>query len=139
MCAAKTQPTAVTLTEFLDALPEQKRRADCAALAAMMAEVTGEPAVLWGSSIVGFGRYRLRYADGSEAEWPIIGFSPRKNDLTLYLVLDLERTEALLARLGRHKTSKVCLYLKKLADVDNSVLLQLIQDSVAAMEPRRIR
>lgn len=139
MAEAKTKPTKVSLTEFLDAMPEQKRRADCETIAAMMQQATGEPPVLWGSSIVGFGTYLVDYANGSQAEWPLIGFSPRKQDITLYVMFGADSHAALLARLGKHRTSKVCLYVKRLADLDLAVLRQLIVDTVAAMEPVRVR
>lgn len=139
MAEAKTRPTKVSLKEFLDSLPEQKRRADCETIAAMMQQATGEPPVLWGSSIVGFGTYLVSYANGTQAEWPLIGFSPRKQDITLYVMFGEDSHADLLARLGKHRTSKVCLYVKRLADLDLDVLQQLIADTVAAMEPVRVR
>jgi Domain of unknown function (DU1801) len=139
MAEAKTQPTRVPLAEFLATVADPARRADCETIAQIMQQVTGEPAVMWGSSIVGFGRYRQLYANGKEADWPVIGFSPRKNDLTLYLMSDAKGYAALLARLGKHKTSKACLYLKSLKDVDQAVLRQMVEVSVAGMEPRRVR
>lgn len=139
MAEAKTQPTKVSLKAFLDAMPEQKRRADCETIAAMMQQATGEPPVIWGSSIVGFGTYLVHYANGSQAEWPLIGFSPRKQDITLYVMFGEDSHAELLARLGKHRTSKVCLYIKRLAGLDLDALRQLIVDTVAAMEPRRVR
>lgn len=139
MAEAKTQPTKVSLKEFLDKLPDQKRRADCEAVAAMMQAATGEPPVLWGSSIVGFGTYLVRYANGTQADWPLVGFSPRKQDFTLYVMLGLDSHGELLAKLGKHRTGKSCLYIKNLASVDRGVLQQLIVDTVAAMEPLRVR
>ena len=133
----KTRPTGTTLQEFLAGVADPARRADCAAVAASMQQATGEPAVIWGSSIVGFGRYRYRYGSGREADWPLVGFAARKNDLTLYLVFD--GSEALLAKLGKHKTGKGCLYLKSLADVDQRVLAEMIARSVAARESQRVR
>ena len=96
-----------------------------------MREATGASPALWGPSIVGFGSYRYVYPSGREGEWPIIGFSPRKANLVLYLAQASEQRAPLLARLGKHKTGKACLYLNKLSDVDLSVLKQLIADSVA--------
>lgn len=139
MAEAKTQPTKVSLKEFLDAMPDQKRRADCETVAAMMQTATGEPPVLWGSSIVGFGTYLVRYANGTQADWPLIGFSPRKQDFTLYIMFGLDSHAELLARLGKHRTSKACLYVKRLADLDLAVLKQLIDNTVVAMEPLRVR
>jgi len=138
MSEPKTRPTKVTLKEFLASVADVQRRADCKVVADMMQAATGEKAVLWGASIVGFGRHLISYANGSEAEWPIVGFSPRKNDLTLYIMPGFSRHDELLARLGKHKTGKSCLYLKRLADIDTAVLDELIRESVAAMAPRRI-
>jgi hypothetical protein len=139
MSEPKTQPTRTTLTAFLASVDDPARRADCAAVAKLMQKVTGEKAVIWGTSIVGFGLYRYRYASGQEGDWPVVGFSPRKNDLTLYLSRDYDGADALLARLGKHKTGKVCLYLKSLSSIDLGVLEELITRSVAVMEPLRVR
>lgn len=139
MSEAKTQPTKTTLAAFLAGVADPARRADCATLAKLMQKITGEKAVIWGPSIVGFGRYRYRYANGTEGDWPVVGFSPRKNDLTLYIMRGFDDADALLARLGKHKTSKACLYLKSLAGIDLGVLEELIARGVAAMEPQRVR
>lgn len=134
----KTQATVASVDAFLDAIADPQRRDDCRRVRALMEAATGAPAVMWGPSIVGFGRYRYRYASGREGEWPVTGFSPRKNDLTLYLMPGFEQQAALMAKLGKHKTGKSCLYLKRLADVDRVVLEELITRSVAAMAPQRI-
>ena len=134
----KTQATVASVDAFLDAIADLPRREDCRRVRALMEAATGAPAVMWGPSIVGFGRYRYRYASGREGEWPVTGFSPRKNDLTLYLMPGFEQQAALMAKLGKHKTGKSCLYLKRLADVDRVVLEELITRSVAAMAPQRI-
>lgn len=139
MSEAKTQPTKTTLKEFLASVADPVRRADCATVATLMQQATGEKAVVWGSSIVGFGRYRYRYASGREGDWPIVGFAPRKNDLTLYIMPGFDKHEDLLAALGKHKTGKSCLYIKSLAGIDMAVLAQLIERSVEAMEPQRVR
>lgn len=130
MSEPKTVPTKVPFARFL-ATVDEARREDCRRLAEMMEAAAGAPPVLWGDSIVGFGTYRYVYASGRTGDWPLVGFSPRKNDLTLYLSCGFAGREALLARLGRHKTSKACLYLKRLADVDLDVLRELIAASVA--------
>lgn len=134
----KTQATEASVDAFLDAIADPQRRDDCRHVRALMEAATGAPAVMWGPSIVGFGRYLYRYASGREGEWPVIGFSPRKNDLTLYLMPGFEAQAALMAKLGKHKTGKSCLYLKRLADVDQAVLEELITRSVAAMAPQRV-
>ena len=139
MSEPKTQPTKTTLAAFLAAIDDPDRRADCAAVAKLMQKISGEKAVIWGTSIVGFGRYRYRYASGQEGDWPVVGFSPRKNDLTLYLMRGFDGEEALLAQLGKHKIGKSCLYLKSLKGIDTAVLEQLVERAVAAMEPQRVR
>ena len=134
----KTRPTGASVAAFIDAVPDERRRADCREVGLMMQTATGAPPEMWGPSIVGFGRWRLRYANGREDDWPLIGFSPRKADLVLYLMPGFEQRGDLLARLGRHKTGKVCLYLKRLSDVDPVVLRELVDASVAGMADRRI-
>ena len=127
----KTQPTSADVDAFLDAIPDEQRRADARALCALMGEVTGEPAVLWGTSIVGFGSYHYRYESGHEGTSALAAFAPRKTALVLYLVGGFEdRHGRLLAKLGPHKTGKGCLYLKRLGDVDLDVLRELVERSV---------
>lgn len=126
--ALRTQATDAAVDAFLDAAP---RSADARALAELMAEVSGEPAVMWGPSIVGFGRYRYTYDSGRNGEMCRIGFSPRKAALTLYLASAAPERPDLLARLGRHATGKSCVYIKALADVDMNVLRDLIAASLA--------
>ena len=138
MSELKTRPTAASVSEFLAQQGDQ-RRADCEAVLRMMEAVTGERAEMWGAAIVGFGRYAYRGNSKKAMDWPIIGCSPRKNDLTLYLMPGFEQRAELLGKLGRHKTGKSCLYLKKLADVDLDTLQALIDCSVDAMALQRIR
>lgn len=134
----KTRPTTASVADFL-ALQPDARRADCEEIEAMMQAATGEPAVMWGDAIVGFGRYAQSYAKGQPLDWPVVGFSPRKAELVLYLMQGFEGAQPMLDRLGKHKTSKACLYIKRLADVDAVVLRQLIDASVEVMEPQRLR
>ena len=134
----KTVPTKASVQDFIAAQPDEQRRADRLALLKLMQAATGEKAVMWGSAIVGFGAYRTRYANGSTGDWPVVAFSPRKNDLTLYITPGFDGHEALLARLGKHKTGKVCLYLKRLSDADPNVLKAIVEASVAAMAPQRV-
>lgn len=138
MSELKTRPTTASVSEFL-AQQTSERRADCEALVRMMEAATGERAEMWGAAIVGFGRYAYTNSTRKTYEWPVIGFSPRKNDLTLYIMPGFEGFAELIARLGKHKTGKSCLYLKRLADVDATVLGKVIDGSVKAMEPQRIR
>lgn len=138
MSELKTRPTTASVPGFL-AQQGDERRADCEAVLRMMEAATGEPAEMWGTSIVGFGRYAYTNSTRKTFEWPVVGFSPRKNDLTLYIMPGFDGFAELMARLGKHKAGKSCLYLKKLADVDARVLRRIIDGSVKAMEPRRIR
>lgn len=138
MSELKTRPTTASVADFL-ALQPDARRADCEAVAAMMEAATGERAEMWGAAIVGFGRYAYTNSTRKTYEWPLIGFSPRKNDLTLYIMPGFEGFAELMAKLGKHKTGKSCLYLKTLADVDPKVLRKIIDGSVKAMEPQRVR
>lgn len=138
MSELKTRPTTASVAEFL-ALQPDARRADCEAVAAMMEAATGERAEMWGAAIVGFGRYAYTNSTRKTCEWPLVGFSPRKHDLTLYIMPGFEGFAGLMAKLGKHKTGRSCLYLKALADVDPNVLRQVIEGSVKAMEPQRIR
>ena len=138
MSELKTRPTTASVSEFL-AQQTNDRRADCEAVVRMMEAATGERAEMWGAAIAGFGRYAYTNSTKKTFEWPVVGFSPRKNDLTLYLMPGFEGRAELMGRLGKHKTGKSCLYLKKLADVDAGVLQELIDCSVRAMEPQRIR
>jgi hypothetical protein len=139
MAEPKTKATKASVAAFLAAIPDEQRRKDCKAVAKLMQEATGEKPVLWGANIVGFGAYRYEYASGGTGDWPVVAFSPRKNDLTLYLMAGFERHADLMAKLGRHKTGKSCLYLKSLADADPAVLKELVARSVAAMERKRVR
>jgi hypothetical protein len=133
MAETKTKPTDVSVDAFLDGIAHPVRRADGKAVRAMMERVTGEPAVMWGPSIVGFGSYHYRYASGHEGDMCRVGFSPRSANLVLY-VGGFPEYEALLARLGKHKRSKACLYLNKLADVDPAVLEEIAWRTYAATE-----
>ncbi|MER6006410.1 DUF1801 domain-containing protein [Nonomuraea angiospora] len=126
-----TVPTDASVDDFLAAVSDERRRADAERLRAILCEVTGEPAVMWGPSIVGFGSYRYTYATGRTGDWPLAGFSPRKQQLVVYLVGGFEERHAsVLARLGPHRTGKGCLYLKRLDDVDESALRELIDRTV---------
>ncbi len=132
----KTRPTTASVTGFIKRQPDEQTRADCMTLVALMEKVTGEKAVMWGPSIIGFGTYRLVYANGSEADWPIAGFSPRKKDLTLYLMGAFERRAELMQKLGKHRAGNVCLYIRRLADVDMKVLKELVAASVKCMREK---
>lgn len=127
----KTKPTTASVTAYIDALTDPIRRSDAKELIQLMRRVSGEKPKLWGPSIVGFGTYHYRYDSGREGDMPLVGFSPRKAALVLYGLLGHGDTRALLAKLGKHTTGKGCLYIKKLADVESTVLETLIQNAVA--------
>jgi hypothetical protein len=128
-----TRPTDASVAAHLDARATPAQRPDCDRLLALFTRVTGEPARMWGPSIVGFGRYRYRYASGHAGESCLAGFAVRGREFALYLVVPGEGQEALLAQLGPHRMTKACLYLKRLADVDEGVLETLVRHSVAAV------
>jgi hypothetical protein len=136
MAEPKTRPTRASVAAYIKRLPDERTRADCLTLVSLMEKVTGEKAVMWGPGIIGFGAYRLAYADGSEADWPIAGFSPRKQDLTIYIASVFDRRADLMKKLGKHRTGKVCLYIKRLADVDMKVLKELVTASVGSMREK---
>jgi hypothetical protein len=130
MAQNKTIPTTVSAATFIDRLSDDQRRKDCEALVALMRDATGHPPRMWGPSIVGFDQYRYRYASGREGDNMVTGFSPRKQDLVLYLGENIQRS-ALMPSLGKHKTGQGCLYIKRLDDIDRAVLKALIEESVA--------
>jgi hypothetical protein len=134
MSETKTKQRNVSVDAFLERVEHPVRRADGKLLRAMMERITGEPATMWGPSIIGFGSYHYRYDSGHEGDAPRIGFSPRKANLVLY-VGGYDNYDADLASLGKHKTSKACLYLNKLADVDLAVLETIVRQSWEADQP----
>lgn len=123
----KTKPTEVDPREFIAAVEHPTRRADAEVLLELMTKLTGQPAVMWGPSIVGFGSYHYKYASGREGDAPAVGFSPRKASQSLYVLADYPGLEELLAKLGKHKRSVACLYVNKLADIDLAVLTEMIE------------
>lgn len=124
----KMQLTDQDVFSFLGTIPDERKRSDSERLITMMGEVTGEPPRMWGSSIIGFGAYHYKYASGREGDAPAAGFSPRKQNISIYLMEGFEDQKEL-AKLGPHKTSKVCLYIKRLDDVDETILRDLIKQS----------
>jgi hypothetical protein len=131
MAEAKTRPTNVPVADFIDQISDPSTRKDCWTIIGMMQSATQSPPQLWGTSIIGFGMQTIQAANGKTSEWPQIGFSPRKQALTLYLKLGgVEKHQILLERLGKHTTGKGCLYIKKLSDVDEGVLKELIGLSI---------
>jgi hypothetical protein len=137
MAENKTKPTKLGVTAFIDALTDPARRADAKALVKLMQSVAGEKPKMWGPSIIGFGSCHYRYETGREGDMPVIAFSPRKAATVLYGVTGFSDAAALLAKLGKHTTGKGCLYIKKLADVDQQVLEALVAKSLAAKRAGR--
>jgi hypothetical protein len=137
MAAPKTRPTKERVSAFLSRATEGDRRKDATTLVRMMRDATGAKGEMWGLGIVGFGRQDITYADGHIADWPIIAFAPRKQDLTLYISRRLEGLDALLGKLGKHKLSGGCLHIKRLSDVDLAVLAKVIARSVDATTKKR--
>jgi hypothetical protein len=129
----KTKPNRASVTTFLKSVEPPQTRADCAALVALMEQITKCEPTMWGPSIVGFGSYHYVYESGREGDWFLTGFSPRKQSLTLYIMAGFSGYEDLLAQLGPHKTGKSCLYIKRLEDVHLPTLKKMIQQSVAHM------
>ena len=130
----KTKKTKASVEDFLNAVEHQGKRSDSFTILEMMREVTGMEPAMWGPSIVGFGSYHYKYASGREGDFPVTGLSPRKQNLTLYIMPGFDAYESLLSKLGKHTLGKSCLYIKKLADVDLEVLKELVTKSVLAME-----
>jgi len=118
---------------FIDAVPDEGQRSDAHRLLTLMERITRRPAKLWGTSIVGFGSYHYTYASGRSGDWMLTGFSPRKTAMSIYIMSGFAGHQELLDKLGKYKTGKSCLYVKRLADVDQKVLARLIRASVAYM------
>jgi hypothetical protein len=129
MAELKTKKTDESVERFLNQVDDDKKRHDSFKIKELMQEVTGEPPKMWGSSIVGFGDYHYQYESGRAGDWFLVGFSPRKRNLTLYIMAGFDRYEDLLSKLGKYKTGKACLYINKLEDVDQQVLRELVAES----------
>lgn len=132
MADNKTKPTQISVAGYIAAIPEAPRRADAEALLKIMQKATGEEPKMWGPSIIGFGSYHYRYETGREGDMPIVGFSPRKPATVLYGLRAAPDVEEMLTKLGKHTTGKGCVYIKKLADVDQTVLAEWIEKSAIA-------
>ena len=130
MAANKTKETKASVASFLNAIEDKRKRSDAKKVAAMMRKATGKRAKMWGAAIVGYGNYHYKYASGREGDWILVGFSPRKQNMVVYIVSGFKTHAALMKKLGKHKTGKSCLYINKLADVDLETLRELIQQSV---------
>ena len=133
MAENKTQPTDGDVLAFINAVPDERKRQDCLTVLALMREVTGEEPMMWGSSMVGFGSYHYKYASGREGDAMLTGFSPRKQNLTIYILAGFEQYDELMAKLGKHTTGSSCLYVKRLSDIDLDALRELVAKSVEHM------
>ena len=136
MAELKTKKNDLNVDKFLNSVTDPKRRTDCFDVLSLMKEVTGEEPCMWGNSIVGFGDYHYKYKSGREGDWFLIGFSPRKQYLTLYIMAGFDHYEDLLTKLGKYKTGKSCLYLKRLSDVNSEILKTLASESVKFVKKR---
>lgn len=126
----KTRENDHNVTEFLNSVVDEKKRLDCFTILNLMKEITSYEPKMWGDSIVGFGSYHYKYASGREGDMPLTGFSPRKQNLTVYILPGFERYAALMAKLGKYKTGKSCLYIKSMEDINLKVLGKLVGLSV---------
>lgn len=133
MAANKTIPTSKSAMDFINALEDSNKKSEALHLLKIMKDITKKEAVMWGDSLIGFDEYHYKYESGREGDFFITGFSPRKTALTVYIMTGFNRHEELISKLGKYKTGKSCLYIKKLADIDESVLKALIEESVQAM------
>jgi hypothetical protein len=129
MAELKTKATKEVVGDFLNKISDDEIRKDCFEIAKMMEEITKDKPAMWGTSIVGFGQYRYKYPSGREGDWFKVGFSPRKQNISLYTMCDFNRSKDLMAKLGKHKAGKGCLYIKRLEDIDRNVLKQIIKQA----------
>lgn len=134
----KTRPTDASVDEFLNSVADKRERHDSFRVREIMERVTGEKPVMWGPAIVGFGSHCIKYSNGTEMDWPCAAFSPRKGALTLYFMPGFQKFDELLSKIGKYKTGKSCFYIKRLSDVDEAVLEELISASVEQIEQRSL-
>lgn len=134
MAELKTKPNKISVEKFLKTIADEQTRADCETLVKLMKEATGAEPKMWGSSIVGFGQYHYKYESGREGDWFLTGFSPRKQNLTLYIMAGFAGYAELMEKLGKHTTGKSCLYVKRLSDLHMPTLKKLIRGSVKQMQ-----
>ena len=134
MAELKTKRNDTSVEGFLNGIADERKRQEAFTILHLMQEVTGETPTMWGDTIVGFGSYHYKYASGREADWMLTCFSPRKQNLTVYIMAGFAQYDELMARLGKHATGSSCLYIKKLQDIDLTVLRELVSQSVAHMK-----
>lgn len=136
MAHNKTQPTQQKVSEFIAGIEDKVKRDDCRELMKLMSKITGNRAKMWGPGIVGYGTYHYKYESGREGDFFLTGFSPRKQALSIYIISGFDINPQLMEKLGKYKTGKSCLYVKRLDDLDRSVLAQLVEESVAYMRKK---
>jgi len=136
MASIKTAKTTASVSAFLNGIPDVRKRSECRSVGKMMREATGARPHMWGGSIVGYGSYRYRYESGREGSWFLCGYSPRAQNLTIYIMPGFSEFAPLMSKLGKYKTGKSCLYIRSLDEVDKGVLRELIGRSVAVMRSR---
>ena len=134
MSDLKTKENAADVLAFINSVEDEQKRKDCLTTLNLMEELTGKPARMWGASIVGFGQYHYKYKSGREGDWFLTGFSPRKQNFTIYIMPGFSNYESLLTKIGKHKLGKSCLYIKKLDDIDLAILEELIAASLVEMQ-----
>ena len=137
MAELKTKPNKLSVEKFLNSIKDEQKRKDSFQVLEMMKKITKEEPIMWGTSIVGFGKYHYKYESGREGDWFLTGFSPRKQNLTLYIMSGFKRYNELMKKLGKHKTGSSCLYINKLDDIDLKVLKELISESVKYMKNKK--
>ncbi|EAY26045.1 DUF1801 domain-containing protein [Microscilla marina] len=130
MATLKTKPNDQSVEAYIENIADEKRRTDCKTIAELMEAISGQLPVMWSDSIVGFGSYHYKYASGREGDWFLTGFASRKQSLTLYIMAGFDQYDELMEQLGKYKTGKSCLYIKKLEDIDQDVLKKLIKASI---------
>jgi len=136
MAELKTKLNDVSVVKFINSIKDESNRNDCFVIMKLMQKITKSEPKMWGSSIVGFGNYHYKYASGREGDWFLTGFSPRKQNLTLYIIAGFDHYDELMTKLGKYKTSKSCLYIKSLKDIDQKVLKEMITLSVKKMKSK---
>ena len=134
MAKLKTTKGGESVDDFIESIEDQSRREACLKLLAVMKEVTGKSPAIWGKSMIGFGSYHYKYESGHEGDWFVTGFANRKNDLTVYFLSGFTGLEALMERLGQHKTGRSCLYIRSLEDIDLAILKEMVEKSVQRMQ-----
>lgn len=132
----KTKPNKASVAEFMNAVEDKTKRDDTKAIVRMMREITRKRATMWGDALIGFGKYAYKYRSGHSGEFPLVAVSPRKRNISVYIMPGFGDYDALMSKLGKYKTGKSCLYINKLDDVDNDVLYKLIEKTVAYMKEK---